>query len=69
MGYFQVTMHVGIAFKVDFSFKLAIPTLILTSTNWKFGASLQYLHMYLFLATIILGPNCNTCTYFYQLGF
>jgi hypothetical protein len=33
-------LKVGIAFKVDFSFKLAIPGLILTSTNWNFGVSL-----------------------------
>jgi hypothetical protein len=33
MGYFETTMHVGIAFRVDSSFKLAIPTFILTSTN------------------------------------
>jgi hypothetical protein len=33
MGYFEATMHVGIAFRVDFSFKLAIPAFILTSTN------------------------------------
>jgi hypothetical protein len=38
MGYFEMTMHVGIAFRVDFSFKLAIPKLVLTSTNWNFGA-------------------------------
>jgi hypothetical protein len=38
MGYFEMTMHVGIAFRVDFSFKLAILALILTSTNWKFRA-------------------------------
>jgi hypothetical protein len=29
MGYFEVTMHVGIAFTIDSSFKLAIPTLVL----------------------------------------
>jgi hypothetical protein len=33
MGYFEMTLHVGIAFKVDFSFKLAIPALIFSSTN------------------------------------
>jgi hypothetical protein len=37
MGYFEVTMHVGIAFKVDYSFKLAIPTFVLTFTNYNFG--------------------------------
>jgi hypothetical protein len=38
---------VGISFKVDYSFKLAIPGLIFTSTNWNFGVLLQYLHSYL----------------------
>jgi len=33
-------MHVGIAFRVDFLFKLVIPAFIFTSTNWNFGASL-----------------------------
>jgi hypothetical protein len=33
MGYFEATMHVDIAFKVDFSFKLAILAIIFTSTN------------------------------------
>jgi hypothetical protein len=36
MGYFAATMHVNIAFKVDSSFKLAIPSLVFTSTNWNF---------------------------------
>ncbi len=64
-------MHAGITLKVDSLFNLTIPTLIFISTNWNFGASLQYLHPYLPLPTIILGPNCNThtCIYFYQLGF
>jgi len=53
MGYFKVTMHVSIAFRVDYSFKLAILARILTSTNWNFGSSSQYMH----------------CTYFYQLEF
>jgi len=71
MGYFETTMHVGIALKVDSSFKLVIPALILTSTNWNFGASLQYLHLYLPLPIRILGLYCNTCirTYLYQLEF
>jgi hypothetical protein len=62
---------VGIAFRVDSSFKLEIPRLILSSTNWNFGALLQYLHMYLPLPTWILGLCCNTYTrtYFYQLEF
>jgi hypothetical protein len=33
MGYFEAIMHVGIAFRVDSSFKLAILALIFTSTN------------------------------------
>jgi hypothetical protein len=46
---------VGIAFRVDSSFKLAIPGLILTSTNWNFGALSQYLHPYLPLPIRIWG--------------
>jgi hypothetical protein len=71
MGYFETTMRVGITFRVDSSFKFAIFALILTFTNWNFGASLQYFHSYLFLPTRILGLNYNTCicTYLYQLGF
>jgi hypothetical protein len=46
---------VGIAFKVNYSFKLVIPGLILTSTNLNFGALLQYLHPYLLLPIGILG--------------
>jgi hypothetical protein len=71
---------VGIAFKVDSSFKLAIPKLILTSTNWNFGVLLQDLHFgvllqdlhsYLPLPTKILGLRYNTYThtYLYQLEF
>jgi len=62
---------VAIAFKVDSSFKLAIPGLIFTSTNWNFGVSLQYLHSYLPLPIGILGLHCNTYTHtcFYQLEF
>ncbi len=61
----------GIAFKVDSSFKLIIPKFILTSFNWNFGVSLQYIYPYLPLATGILGFHCNTyiCTYLYQLKF
>ncbi len=40
LGYFKVTLHVGIAFRVDSSFKLAIHAFIVTSTIWNFGASL-----------------------------
>jgi len=71
MGYFEATMHVGIALKVDFSFNLVIPSLIFTSINWNFGVLLQYLHMYLPLPTRILGFRSNTCThtYLYQLEF
>jgi hypothetical protein len=43
MGYFEVTMHVDIAFRVDSLFKLAIPTLIFTFTNWNFGALIAIL--------------------------
>jgi hypothetical protein len=58
-------------YQLDFWAFITIPELILTSTNWIFGHSLQYLHSYLPLPTGILGHNCNTCTctYFYQLEF
>jgi hypothetical protein len=58
-------------YQLEFWGFIAIPTPILASINWNFGASLQYLHPYLPLLIGILGPNCNTCTctYFYQLGF
>ncbi len=71
MGYFEATMHVGIAFRVDSSFEFAIPALILTSTNKNFGVSLQNLHLYLPLPTRNLEFHCNTytCTYLYQLEF
>jgi hypothetical protein len=71
MGYFEATMHVGIALKVDSSFNLVIPALILTFINWNFGASLQYIHPYLPLPTGILGLCRNTYThiYLYQLEF
>jgi hypothetical protein len=61
-------MHVGIAFKVDSSFKLAILALIFIYTNWNFGASSQYLHPYLPLPIGILELHCNTYTrtYLYQ---
>jgi hypothetical protein len=71
MGYFETTMHVGIALKVDSSFNLVILAFIFTSINWNFGASLQYLHPYLPLPTGILGLRYNTYTrtYLYQLEF
>jgi hypothetical protein len=58
-------------YQLEFWDFIAISTPILASTNWNFGASLQYLHPYLPLPIGILGPNCNTCicTYFYQLRF
>jgi hypothetical protein len=69
MGYFETTMHVGIAFKVDSSFNLVIPSFIFTSIKWNFGVLLQYLHPYSPLPTGILGLRSNTCThtYLYQL--
>jgi hypothetical protein len=33
MGYFEMTLHVGITFRVDSSFKFAILALALTSIN------------------------------------
>ncbi len=68
MGFFFTC---GYCIQACFSFKLAIPELILMYTNWNVGVSLQYLHPYLPLVTGILGHDCNTCicTYFYQLGF
>ncbi len=58
-------------YKLEFWGMIAILALVLTFTNWDFGAWLQYLHLYLLLPTGILGHDCNTCTciYFYQLGF
>ncbi len=49
---------------------IAIPTPTLASTNWNFGASLQYLNPYLLLPIGILGFDCNIYTfiYFYELG-
>jgi hypothetical protein len=38
MGYFEMTLHVGIAFRVDSSFKFAIFVFVKTSTNWNFWA-------------------------------
>jgi hypothetical protein len=66
-----VLLKHGITFKVDSSFKLVIPKLILTSTNKNFGVSLQYLNQYLPLPTGILGFRCNTYTHtcLYQLEF
>jgi len=71
MGYFEVTMHVAIALKVDSSFNLVILAFIFTSTNWNYGALLQYLHPYLPLPSRIMGLCCNiyTRTYLYQLEF
>jgi len=62
---------VGIAFRVDSSFKLAILGFIFTSTNWNIGIPLQYLHLYLFLPIGTLGLRCNTYTHIclYQLEF
>jgi len=56
-------------YQLEFCNFVAIPTPILTFTNWNFGASLQYLHLYLPLPIGILGLHCNTCTrtYLYQL--
>jgi hypothetical protein len=67
MGYFEATMHVGIALKVDSSFNLIIPALILTFINWNFGVSLQYIHPYLLLPTGILRLRRNTYTHTYTL--
>ncbi len=71
MGYFEATMHVSITLKVDSSFNLAIPAFRFTSTNWNFGALLQYVHSYLPLPIRILGLcyNTYTHTYLYQLEF
>jgi hypothetical protein len=58
-------------YQLEFWGFVAIPTPVLAFINWNFGASLQYMHLYLPLPIGILGPNYNTCTctYFYQLGF
>ncbi len=56
-------------YQLEFWGLVAILTLVLASINWNFGASLQYFHPYLLLPIGILMPNCNTCIYFYQLGF
>jgi hypothetical protein len=58
-------------YQLEFWGFIAIPTPVLTFTNWNFGASLQYLHMYLLIPIGILGLHCNTytCTYLYQLEF
>jgi hypothetical protein len=39
---------------------IGIPKLVLTSTNWDFEASLEYLNSYLPLPTKILGLHWNT---------
>jgi len=66
-----VLLKHGITFKFDYSFKLVIPKLIFTSTNYNFGVSLQYLHLYLPLPAGILRFHCNTYnhTCLYQLEF
>jgi len=58
-------------YQLEFWGFITIPTPTLASTNWNFGASLQYLNPYVLLPNGILGFNCNicTCTYFYKLGF
>jgi hypothetical protein len=38
MGCFKMAMYVGIAFRVDSSFKLTILAFVFTFTNWDFGA-------------------------------
>ncbi len=43
MGYFEMTLHVDITFRVDSLFKLTIPTLIFTFTNWNFRALIAIL--------------------------
>ncbi len=60
MGFFFTC---GYCIQACFSFKLAIPELILTYTNWNVGVSLQYLHSYLFLPTeqlLTFFIHCNT---------
>jgi hypothetical protein len=54
-------------YQLEFWGSVAIPTPVLAFTNWNFGASLQYMHLYLPLPIGILGPNYNICicTYFY----
>jgi hypothetical protein len=48
MDYFEMTMHVGIAFKVDSSFKLAIPTLMQYLIIGNLGLCCNnYIHTYL----------------------
>jgi hypothetical protein len=53
MGYFEVTMHVRIAFRVDSSSKLAIP----------------HLYLSLLIGILGLRCNTSIHTYFYQLEF
>jgi hypothetical protein len=68
--HYNIYTHIYL-YQLEFWGFVAIPTPVFTSTNWNFGASLQYLHPYLPLLTIISGLNRNicTCTYFYQPGF
>jgi hypothetical protein len=49
-------------YQLEFWGFVVVPTLVLASTNWNFGASLQYLHLYLPLPIGILGLRCNTYT-------
>jgi hypothetical protein len=37
IGYFEMTLHVGIAFRARYSYNFAIPTHVLIFTNYKFG--------------------------------
>jgi hypothetical protein len=59
-------------YKLEFWGMIAIPTLVLTFTNWDFGAYLQYLHLTLILSLslcfcishflcLLLGNNNNLC--------
>jgi hypothetical protein len=71
LGFHCNTYTCTYLYQLEFWAFIIILKIILASTNWNFGASLQYLHLYLLLPIGILGHNCNTCTctYFYQLGF
>ncbi len=85
MGFFEAwVLHLGLILHLYLQYRtyiylyqlafwgfVAIPTPIITFTNWNFGASLQYLNPYLPLPTWILGLHCNTYThtYLYQLEF
>ncbi len=86
MGSFEAwVFHLGLILHLNLQYPdlyLPLPTGILgfccniytriyLSTNWNFGALLQYLHPNLPLPTRNLGLCCNTytCTYVYQLEF